>query len=188
MTVAASLDRLDACLARARPGVREDALLAPAASDCLEMVRAYRTDAAVFAARDDPVNALAALAYACGWLDAALVLGLLDGTETGAGLLRGTVPGRHAARLGEKARRYAAMLGSAALSAGPAPDPASPAHAAALTVVAVARAFHGAAAALLAGGDCEASVQVSSYAHGWLDAGVRSGLLAVGGDRSLFAV
>jgi uncharacterized protein len=186
MTLAAAFGTLDAALARARPGVRGDALLAPAATDCLGMVRAYRADAAAFAARGDAVNALAAVAYAAGWLDAALALGLLDGEESGAGLLRGVVA--DTPRLEEKAERYVAMLDAALGAAAPAPDPASPAHAAALAVLAVARAFLAPSARYLAGGELEASLSVSSYAYGWLDAGVRAGLLAIAGDRSLFAV
>jgi len=187
MTLPAAFGSLDAALRGVRLGVRDDALLAPVAGDCLEMVRAYRADAAAFADRGDLVDALAAVAYAAGWLDAALVLGLLDGEGSGLGLLRGVVPGTDTARLDEKARRYMAMLGAALGSAAPAPDPASPAHAAALAVLAVAGAFLP-SAGFLADGDPEASLSVSSYAYGWLDAGVRAGLVAIAGDRSLFAV
>lgn len=188
MTLAAAFGFLDAALACVRPGVRGDTLLAPAAADCLGMVRAYRADAAAFADRGDPVNALAAVAYACGWLDAAIAVGLLDGEESGVGILREIVPGADAPRLEEKARRYAAMLGAALEAAAPAPDPASPAHAAARAVLVVAGAFLAPSAAYLAAGDLEASLSVSSYAYGWLDAGVRVGLVAITGDRSLFAV
>ena len=80
------------------------------------------------------------------------------------------------------------MLGAALGSAAPAPDPASPAHAAARAVLAVAGAFLAPSTAFLADGDLEASLSVSSYAYGWLDAGVRAGLVAIVGDRSLFAV
>jgi uncharacterized protein len=188
MTLAAALGSLDGALAGVRPGVRADALLAPAAASCLGMVRAYRADAAAFAGRGDTVNALAAIAYAAGWLDAAIAVGLLDGEGSDAALLRGVVPGTDAPRLDEKARRYAAMLGAALGSAAPAPDTASPAHGAARAIIAVARAFLAPSTAFLAGGDLEASLSVSSYAYGWLDAGVRAGLVEIAGDRSLFAV
>ncbi len=188
MTLAAAFGTLDAALACVRAGVREDALLAPAAADCLGMVRAYRADAAAFAGRGDPVNALAAVAYACGWLDAAVAVGLLDGPGSRVGLLQGVVPGEDAPRLAEKAGRYAAMLAAALEASAPAPDPASPAHAAALSILAVAGALLAPSARYLACGDLEASLSVSSYAYGWLDAGVRAGLVAIAGDRSLFAV
>ena len=188
MTLAAAFGSLDAALGCVRAGVREDALLAPAAGDCLGMVRAYRADAAAFAGRGDPVNALAAVAYACGWLDAAVVLGLLDGTGSNVGLLQGVVPDEDAPRLEEKAERYAAMLAAALEGSAPAPDPASPAHAAALSVLAVVEALIAPSVLCLAGGDPEASLSISSYAYGWLDAGVRAGLVAIAGDRSLFAV
>lgn len=188
MTLAAAFGALDAALGRVRPGVREDALLAPAGADCLGMVRAYRADAAAFAGRGDPVNALAAVAYACGWLDAAIAVGLLDGPGSGIGLLEGVVPAADGPRLGEKAKRYAAMLGAALEAAAPAPDSASPAHAAALSILAVVGALLAPSARYLACGDLEASLSVSSYAYGWLDAGVRAGLVAIAGDRALFAV
>lgn len=188
MTLATAFDSLDEALAGVLPGVRDDALLAPAGAACLGMVRAYRADAASFADRGDPVNALAAVAYAAGWLDAAIAVGLLDGEGSGLGLLRGAVPATETPRLEEKARRYEAMLGAALGAAVPAPDPASPAHAAALAVLAVVGAFLAPSTALLADTDLEASLSVSSYAYGWLDAGVRAGLVAIAGDRSLFAV
>ncbi|MEN6342316.1 MAG: DUF357 domain-containing protein [Methanospirillum sp.] len=188
MTLAAAFALLDEALAASRAGVRDGSLLAPAAAACLGMVTAYRADAAAFADRGDPVNALAAVAYASGWLDAAITVGLLNGRESEARVLRSSIPGCDLAHLEEKTRRYAAMLEAALEAAGPAPDPASPAHAAALAVLAVAGAFLAPAAALLADGDLEASLSVSSYAYGWLDAGVRAGLLAIAGDRSLFAV
>jgi hypothetical protein len=188
MTLAAAFGSLDETLAGIRTGVRDDTLLAPVADSCLRMARAYRADAALFAERRDPVNALAAVAYACGWLDAAIAVGLLDGGGSGPGLLRGVVPGPDLARLEEKARRYASMLAAALAAAAPAPDPASPAHAAALGVLAVAGAFLVPSNTYLACGDLEASLSVSSYAYGWLDAGVRAGLVAIAGDRSLFAV
>ena len=188
MTLAAAFGSLDETLAGIRAGVRDDALIAPAADSCLRMARAYRADAASFAERGDPVNALAAVAYACGWLDAAIAVGLLDGEGSRLGLLRDVVPGRDLARLEEKAGRYAAMLEAALAAAVPAPDPASPAHTAALGILAVAGAFLSPARTLLACGDLEASLSISSYAYAWLDAGVRTGLVGIAGDRSLFAV
>lgn len=188
MTLSAALRSLDRALAGIRTGVRDGALLAPAAGDCLEMARAYRADAGAFARSGDGVNALAAAAYAAGWLDAAVAVGLLDGEGPNLPPLRGVVAEHDVARLDEKARRYAAMLDGAIGSAVPAPDRSSPAAAAALGLLAVAQAFLGPARALLAAGDLEGSLSVSSYAYGWLDAGVRSGLVAITGDRSLFAV
>lgn len=188
MTLAAAFGSLDRALGSVLPGVRDDALLAPAAAACLEMVRAYRADAAAFAARGDAVNALAAVAYAAGWLDAAIAIGLLEGDGSGSELLRGIVPVADVPRLTEKAQRYTAMLGAAIEAAAPAPDPASPAHGAALGVLAVAGAFLAPSVAFLTDGDLEASLSASSYAYGWLDAGVRAGLVAITGNRSLFAV
>ncbi len=55
-----------------------------AAEDVLGMVKAYLEDARHFKEKGDLVNAFAALNYAYGWLDCAVRLGIIDGSE-GAG-------------------------------------------------------------------------------------------------------
>jgi uncharacterized protein len=49
-----------------------------AKEDCLDMVRRYISDAKHFRDKDDYVNALAALSYAHGWLDAGARIGIWD--------------------------------------------------------------------------------------------------------------
>ena len=48
------------------------------AEDFLGMARAYHSDASYFLERGDLVNALGAVNYAHGWLDAGARLGLFD--------------------------------------------------------------------------------------------------------------
>lgn len=187
MTFVAAFETLDRRLTASSPSPAAGTLLRPAAEDCLEMVRAYRADAATFAAQSDPVNALAAVAYAFGWLDAVVALGLARGEEADCPPPTGVVPADRAGQLDEKSRRYAAMLEGAVAAAGPAPDPASPAHAAAGAVLRVARCCSALGGARL-DSDQETALALLSYGYGWLDAGVRAGLVAIAGDRSLFAV
>jgi hypothetical protein len=73
-------DALDA--AEARPPA--DTPLGTAAAECLEMAESYLDDGRHFRENDDPVNALAALSYGYGWLDAGVRMGLFavpEGTE-----------------------------------------------------------------------------------------------------------
>jgi len=187
MTLAAAFEALDLRLAATSPCPPAGALLEPAAEDCLGMVRAYRADAATFAGRGDFVNALAAVTYAFGWLDAAVALGLAGGGGPDCPPLTGVVPADRAEQLDEKSRRYAAMLEGAVAAAAPAPDPASPARDAAEAVLRVARCCSILGRARL-DSDQETALSLLSYGYGWLDAGVRVGLVAIAGDRSLFAV
>ena len=187
MILETAFGTLDRRLAVARPCPPGGTLLEPAAGDCLEMVRAYRADAATFAARGDSVNALAAVTYAFGWLDAAMALGLARGGGPDCPPLTGVVPADRAGQLDEKSRRYAAMLEGAIAAAAPAPDPASPARDAAEAVLRVARCCSILGRARL-DSDQETALSLLSYGYGWLDAGVRVGLVAIAGDRSLFAV
>ncbi len=187
MTFEAVFGALDRRLAATSPCPPAGALLRPVAEDCLGMVRAYRADAATFAGRSDPVNALAAVTYALGWLDAAVALGLAGGRGPDCPPPTGVVPADRAGQLDEKSRRYAAMLEGAVAAARPAPDPASPARGAAEAVLRVARCCSVLGGARL-DSDQEAALALLSYGYGWLDAGVRAGLVGIAGDRSLFAV
>ena len=54
-----------------------------AAAECLEMAEAYLADGDHFRSNDDDVTALAAYSYGHGWLDAAIRMGFLQGTEEG---------------------------------------------------------------------------------------------------------
>ena len=187
MTFEAALEALDRRLAGTTPSLPGGALLCPVVDDCLEMVRAYRADAATFAARGDPVNALASIAYAAGWLDATVAFGFATGERGRCPAPVGMVPPERADHLEEKTGRYAVMLEGAVAAARPAPDPASPARAAAEAVLRVAGCCSGLGRAWI-GRDRETALALLSYGYGWLDAGVRTGLVAIVRNRSLFAV
>lgn len=187
MTIAPALEALDRRLAGTAPSLPAGTLLCPVVDDCLGMARAYRADAATFAARGDPVNALASVAYAAGWLDATVALGYAMGERDRCPAPVGIVPPERADHLEEKTGRYAAMLEGAVAAARPAPDPASPARAAAEAVLRVAACCSGLGQAWI-GQDRETALVLLSYGYGWLDAGVRAGLVAIIRNRSLFAV
>lgn len=55
-----------------------DTPMEAAAQECREMAAAYLADAEHFAEEEDPVNALAAVSYGHGWLDAGARLGLFE--------------------------------------------------------------------------------------------------------------
>ncbi len=187
MTMKAALEALDRCLAGAGSALAEGSLLSPSVDDCFAMVRAYRADAATFADRSDPVNALASVTYAAGWLDALIALGFVTGGGEALRPPGGIVPPERASQLEEKTGRYAAMLVGAVAAARPAPDPASPAREAADAVLRVAVCCSR-LGQVWTGRDRETALALLSYGYGWLDAGVRVGLVAIVRDRSLFAV
>ncbi len=54
--------------------------------------------------------------------------------------------------------------------------------------LAMARAYLGDARHFRDGGDLERALAAVSYAHGWLDAGVRLGILDGGGDEARFTL
>ena len=69
---------LEEALAEATVVGPTHAPLGEAGEDCLSMAAAYLEDGRHFIDGDDPVNALAAFAYAHGWLDAGARIGVLD--------------------------------------------------------------------------------------------------------------
>lgn len=164
-----------------------------AAEEIMEMALAYLSDGGAFLASGDPVNALASYAYGLGWLDAGIHTGLISSsgnTEFITLECDDEIPGFLGEHLKEKTVRYHSMLESAAKGISPAPDPESPVYAAA------GRIIREAAVHLKTGSGYEAEENISlssalwhfSYGYGWLDAGVRAGILSITGDRALFTV
>ncbi|MDD1656249.1 MAG: DUF357 domain-containing protein, partial [Methanomicrobiales archaeon] len=154
-----------------------------------EMAGAYARDGMNFLAKGDPVNALAAFAYGAAWLDAGSRLGLFDRTDSLSPVREGEeVPPQYVSLLHDKTTRYRGMLTRALAAVADAPDPSSPLRAASEAFLARARE------ALEEGNGCLArarplpALSWYAYGHGWLDAGVRTGILSIRGDRSLFAV
>ena len=178
---------LEGLLRGISPPAPEGTPLHRAAREAEEMAASYLSDGRAFLAAGDLMNGLAAFAYASGWLEASLSLGLLAGEAPlplpafpeEAGSLAGD-------RVREKRARYRDMLAGALEALECAPDPGSPLSPAAAAVL-------GRAGALLGGGDLHASegregdaLACYSHGHGWLDAGVRAGLFRILHSRDLF--
>ncbi|RXE55212.1 hypothetical protein ABH15_13145 [Methanoculleus taiwanensis] len=91
-------------------------------------------------------------------------------------------------RLHEKTTRYERMLSEAITAVETGPDRASLLSEAAEMVVAEARRGHLDGSLHLRNQEYAAALSLFSYGYGWLDAGVRAGLLRVTGRRDLFTV
>ena len=163
--------------------------LEQAAREVVEMAGAYARDGTNFLEKGDPVNAIAAFAYGAAWLDAGSRLGLFDRTDSLPPAVAGEeVPPLCVSLLHEKTTKYRGMLTRALSAAVPAPDPASPLAAAAQVFLTRAQEALEEGNALMARAQPLPALSWYAYGHGWLDAGVRTGVLFIRGDRSLFAV
>jgi len=173
------------------PGIRPTAgtPLDHVAREVLEMAGAYAHDGMDFLSRGDQVNAVAAFAYGAAWLDAGSRLGLFDRTGSlPPALESGEVPPAYVTPLHEKTTRYRGMLTRALSAVAEAPDPASPLRVASEAFLTRAREALDEGNACLGHSRPLMALSWYSYGHGWLDAGVRTGVLSIQGDRSLFAV
>ena len=65
-------------LKKAEENISKDDSKKDSAIEFLDMAKRYFNDAKYFKEKDDYVNALAALSYAHGWLDAGARIGLFD--------------------------------------------------------------------------------------------------------------
>ncbi len=83
------------------------------------------------------------------------------------------------------------MLDSAIKSVVPAPDTECPLFAAAVRIIEMA-VEHLETGIKFESGDEKISLSSAlrhfSYGYGWLDAGVRTGILSIAGDRTLFTI
>ncbi|MDD1728542.1 MAG: DUF357 domain-containing protein [Methanospirillum sp.] len=149
-----------------------------------EMISSYLTDALVFYQREDQVNEYASLAYAHGWLDAALFLGFIDGSSPPLLLPdAGIIPCDQHDRLMEKRGRYNQMLGEALDSIELAPESGSPLYVAAIKIREKAeRAMIG----ISQDAGYVQELGRLSYGYGWLDAGLRAGLFRILANPHLF--
>lgn len=170
--------------------VPEHSLLSGPAHEVREMVLAYESDGWKFESGGDDINALASYAYALGWLDAGCCIGLI---KTEDSVRRWFLPGSSSMdsedeRLMEKTTRYHELLGRACEAVEPAPDKGSLLLNGSERILMVGRTFllfgkiavkeQGAGVALLC----------FSYGFGWLDAGIRAGLLAARKYRDIFTI
>lgn len=175
----------------ARPIPPEASVLGRIAGEVLEMAAAYRSDGCTFIRTGDRVNALASFTYGLGWLDAGCVLGLVrtaGGERLHPAAIADPIPEALADRLHEKTTRYERMLSEAITAVEAGPDRASLLSEAAEMVVAEARRGHLDGSLHLRNQEYAAALALFSYGYGWLDAGVRAGLLRVTGRRDLFTV
>jgi hypothetical protein len=177
-------------LARISPTAPEGTPLARTALEILEMADAYAADGRTFYQSGDPVNALASFAYGAGWRDAGMTLGFFPGGDAEQGLVpvRESIPVVLRAHLTEKTTRYRSMLARAHAAVVPAADRESPLHPAGIRILGCAKQYLEQGENALADGDELNALAAFSYGYGWLDAGVRAGLLQILQERSLFTV
>jgi uncharacterized protein len=158
----------------------------------LRMASAYESDGRTFMAAGDPVNALAAFLYAFGWLHCGIASGLLVTTGGRPGCPFGgefePVPAAQYGKLDEKTGRYSRLLGTAITSVFPAPDPGTHACAFAEQVRFIAGVYLLRGGRQVSAGKPECALACFSYGHGWLDAGVTSGLFSILSHRDIFTV
>jgi len=156
------------------------------------MAFAYESDGASFLSRGDPVNALAAFLYGLGWLHCGIAAGLLTYHDGQPGCPFGSpcerIPAPHHQKLDEKTRRYAHLLTTALTSISPAPEAGTPIHAFALQVRFIAELYLLRGNNLTLAGNPEDGLVSFSYGHGWIDAGVQTGLFSISAHREIFTV
>ena len=156
-----------------------------------EMARAYGNDGRTFLRSGDPVNALASAWYGSGWLHFGITYGLLDlNLPAGCPFLSPCepLPLSCAEKLDEKARRYGRLLETARGSVECAGDPATACCRFSGHVLLIASLYADWGHRHLTAERNEDALACFSYGHGWLDAGVTSGLFRITANTHLFTV
>jgi uncharacterized protein len=191
MKIAECRNLFSASLSTSRILAPEGTYLNKIGATVLEMARAYECDGITFFKSGDPVNALAGFYYGIGWLHFGLSSGLLATTETPVCPFLGpqeVLQQEHAAKLDEKACRYAHLLETALVSVKYAPDPATMSYDFAERIRAIAVVYYKYGDYNLKSGLPEDALASFSYGHGWLDAGVTGGFFLIIAERDLFTV
>lgn len=153
------------------------------------MTTAYLNDGKIFYAKGDLVNALAAFSYAAGWLGAGYELGLIVSSTPLPSLHLGHLPEVDVSdRLLEKRTRYHHMLEQGIRSLEIAPDRQSTLYQGAEVLLTAARSALSHGERFSARACPLQALWCYSFGHGWLDAGVRTGLFRIIGDRTLFTI
>jgi len=170
--------------------VLPDSLLAGTGNEMIEMARCYLADGSDFIDKDDPVNALASFAYAAGWLDTGISIGVFTSQTLCKNLLShgALIPDRFNQHLVEKAFRYQRLFDSAILSSTPGSETGIHWYDGGERVIAVAAAYSTGGRMFLQDEQYDDALACFSYGHGWLDAALRVGLIRIGGNRDLFAI
>ena len=180
-------DALGRILGQVSPSPPGGSALRRVAGEALDMAEAYLADGRTFLSSGDLVNGLAAFAYAAGWLDAAIALGLFTGgTPLGVPAFSEEAGALGGGRLREKTGRYRRMLSGALEAVECSPDPGSPLYLAAASILERSRALLGEGDRHAGEGREADALACYSHGHGWLDAGVRAGLFRILHSRDLF--
>ena len=170
--------------------VPENSWLAKAADDVLEMVHAYASDGFVFLDTGDEVNALASFAYGSGWLDTGIAAGVLTNHPMGIPPkgCAPDIPENLSEHLHEKTNRYQRMLTSALGSVCIHSEPELPLYLAGKEICSFAHQYYIAGGIETEKNNLADGLALLSYAYGWIDAGVRVGILKVVKNPELFTV
>ena len=157
----------------------------------LVMARAYESDGGMFLSTGDPVNALASAWYGSGWLHFGITYGLLEmHLPAGCPFLSPceSFSPQFAEKLKEKTLRYQRLLDTAIASVTCAGEPATAAYGFSEKILLIATVYAGRGAGSIRYRKYEDALASFSYGHGWLDAGVTSGLFLITDHRDLFTV
>lgn len=160
------------------------------AEELLSMAAAYKDDGKYFLTTGDTVNALAAFSYALGWLDEASCLGVVTTRVTDNQWLFSHIPVPVAeyGRLTEKVDRYGIVLSSALGNVSCGPEGGTGIKSASDRILYTCHVLEEFGDLFRSSGRLENALGSYSYAHAWLDAGIRAGLFFVVGKHELFAV
>lgn len=195
MKIEAAGDLLKERIESSSISLPDDTPLHMAAGEIIEMALAYLSDGGTFLESGDKVNALASYAYGLGWLNAGIYAGLISCTADNRFTTPGCdeeIPESLVGHLEEKTERYHRMLDSAITGVAPAPDKESPVFTASTKIIGVAGRHLTEGSGYEQGKEGNNSLSSAlwhfSYGYGWLDAGVRMGILSITGDRRLFTV
>lgn len=170
--------------------VSPDTWLSSPAKDIIEMSQAYASDGFVFLNNNDEVNALASFAYGNGWLDTGVKSGLIAALPAGIppSGFGDAIPETLSDHLTEKTFRYERMLSSALTSVCINSDPELPLYQAGKELCQVTRLHYHKGTTEIEQKNLADGLALLSYAYGWIDAGVRMGILKVVQNHELFTV
>ena len=185
------LDLLATVLGSVSVAVPEKTGLERSAGSVLVMAKAYESDGRTFIVSDDRVNALASAWYGFGWLHFGMSYGLLkSAVPVGCPFLSPCEPlsPQFRDRLLEKTGRYARLLDTARHAVRSAPQAGTAASEFADRVLFIVSVYEGSGNLCDTSGAHEDALARFSYAHGWLDAGVTSGLFLITDHHDLFTV
>jgi hypothetical protein len=124
-------------------------------------------------------------------MDAGICMGLLSSPAgSGLPLTAGGFPSQknNYDRLPEKTARYRGLLSRACMSLNPAPEADTCTHSFSERILVIAGVFYAQGILWEDSGDQDAALAAYSYGFGWLDAGVRSGLFRITGNREIFTI